>query len=637
MKHLIRLLILSLLISFWLPALSADAKNDPLSGPIWLSAGNEDQPGQIPQTNVSAPQKNALDITISFSGVWAEQQTNDGQNFTQLWHPEYGNYREPGEPALPGTTFNVLIPDGVTIEIIHSKISSKKINLTDFNLPKMIVPAQIQASKSEPPPPWTQPDPLKYAETAPYPENWFALNPILKMRDYTILPIWVNPVRYQPDKGEVELLQQIELRLKWNLEKMDITQSGMKGDSPSFDRLISQLVINPPELPAYDTKSTTGEGYLIITPDEFVEALEPFVEMKTNQRFIVDVEALSDIGQTSEMIKSFIKNEYNNANPRPTYVLLVGDTLMDASTPLLPATNGLVTGRQTDLYYTTMDGSSDYVPDLFIGRLPAHTKEDVSIILDKMISYTTNGYKAWHSTASFIATCDTTYNSSAKKPNYQIAEGSHNYVVDEYTKLFNFLGDFPTIDNIGGDLLYCISNSANTEKILPRLDEGRGIITYSGHGEIYGWKDPGTINSINIYNNQIVNLSINNVSSLVSSFTCNTNDFGNSTNLTVFGEIWLLQQDKGAIAFLGSAGPTQWVQDDILERAFFDSIFENPINPNTLREAMYLGLSEVEKIYPGSDLYQAQYYWETYNLLGDPSQKLWLVPNNRVFMPVIFK
>ena len=629
MKHLIRLFILSLLISFWLPALSADAKNDPLSGPIWLSSGNEDQPGQIPQTNVSAPQKNALDITISFSGVWAEQQTNDGQNFTQLWHPEYGNYREPGEPALPGTTFNVLIPDGVTIEIIHSKISSKKINLTDFNLPKMIVPAQIQATKSEPPPPWTQPDPLKYAQSTPNPENWYALNPILKMRDYTILPIWVNPVRYQPDKGEVELLQQIELRLKWNLEKMDITQSGMKGDSPSFDRLISQLVINPPELPAYDTKSTIGEGYLIITPDEFVEALQPFVEMKENQGYVVKVKIFDEYSETSDDIKTFIKNEYTNANPCPTYILLVGDTQTDVSTPLLPATNGSITGRKTDLYYTTMDEPvndiPDYGPDIHIGRLPVRTAEEASTVINKLIAYTTGGYQSWQSNASFIATCDTRF--------FQIAEESHNYVIQNNTAPNNFFGDFPDILMFGGDQLYCRFSSTIESEIISRINIGRSLITYSGHGFQDGWKD----GLIDIDKNDIRQLTENNKFSFVASFACQTNDFGAISNPTVFSETWMLQENKGAIAFLGSTSDTIWDQDDILEKSFYDSLFKNVINPLSLREAMFLGLSNVEEKYPGTAIYKAKYYWEAYNLLGDPSQKLWLVPSNRVFLPVIFK
>ncbi len=97
------------------------------------------------------------------------------------------------------------------------------------------------------------------------------------MRDYTILPLWINPVRYRPAYGEIELLEKIALRLTWPESAATSLDAAVISDSPSFDRLVSQIVINPPPQATLDaTKS--GEGYLIITPDEFVEELAPFVE-----------------------------------------------------------------------------------------------------------------------------------------------------------------------------------------------------------------------------------------------------------------------------------------------------------------------------------------------------------------------
>jgi hypothetical protein len=494
----------------------------------------------------------------------------------------------------------------------------------------MILPAQEQGTKSEPPPPWTPPDPLSYASRTATPQSWYEVKETFQMRDYTILPLWINPIRYRAASGEIELLEKIELRLSWPKLAADIFSVKPKSDSPSFDRLVNQIVINPPALPVYETKADTGEGYLIITPDAFLDALEPFVKMKRDQGYSVRLAPLSETKTTASEIKSFIKNAYNTWTIRPSFILLVGDTYLDSSTPFLPATTGLITGRQTDLYYATMDSPigdvPDYVPDIQVGRLPARTQDEVSIMVDKMISYTTGGYQPWHSNASFIATCDTSYNSTEKKLNYQIAEGSHNYVINGYTKLLNFFGDFPLIDMMGGDHLYCVSFQANTNEIIPRISSGRGIITYSGHGLLNGWRDIGSISNIIIYNNDINNLPINYVYSFVASFACETNDFGSTSNLVGFGETWMLQANKGSIAFIGSAGLTQWGQDDILEKSFYDSIFENPFNPNPLREALFHGLYQVQNKYPGTALYQAQYYWETYNLLGDPSQKLWLVP-----------
>lgn len=392
-------------------------------------------------------------------------------------------------------------------------------------------------------------------------------------------------------------------------------------------------MINPPLQSTLDTTTKSGEGYLIITPDEFVEELAPFVEMKQGQGYIVTVALLSETGFTSSQIQTYIKTAYDTLTPRPAFLLLVGDTQTVSSTPLLPATMGAVTKRETDLYYATLDEATVnepfYVPDVFVGRLPAKNESEVSIMVGKMIAYSNGGYQPWHSAASFIATCDDNYD--------HIATGSHNYVISSYTSNYGFLGDYPNSPMPGGDQLYCIVDSQYIldieQHIISSLNDGRGIITYSGHGAPLAWSDL----HISIFSSDIVELNNNDEFSFVASFSCETNDFGSTINPVGFGETWMLQASKGAMAFIGSAGPTQWGQDDVLERSFYDSIFENPLSPNSLREALNFGLAQVEKKYPGTALYQAQYYWETYNLLGDPSQQLWLIPRTMFYLPIIYK
>ncbi len=215
MKNLIRILIFSLLINILLPVYPVSAQNDPGKEPVWLPANPESKPESPAQTEVENIDSHILDVTIAFSGVWAQVQTGDGQSYTRLWHEDYSSYREPGQPALPGVTFNILIPQGAQVEVIQQKASSHSISLPRQGLPSKIIPAQRQASKSEPPPPWTPPDPTRYASFSLQPQCWYEVNDIFQMRDYTILPLWINPVRYRPANGEIELLEKIELRLTW--------------------------------------------------------------------------------------------------------------------------------------------------------------------------------------------------------------------------------------------------------------------------------------------------------------------------------------------------------------------------------------------------------------------------------------
>ncbi len=622
MKQFKGLLIFCLLLSVVMPIFSVRAQADSPGEPLWLAADASNKPGSAPQTQVLSVDEHTLDITITFSGVWAEIQTGDGQFYTRLWHEEYSSYREPGQPALPGKTFNILVPQGAEVKVAQQSYTSHSVHLTKATLPARVIPAQRQASKSEPPPAWTAPDPARYASRSPYPQRWYDAKDTFQMRDDTILPLWINPVRYQPAIGELELLERIELRLTWPEMPAESLKSAVKHDSPSFDRLVSQIVINPPPQEALDHTTKSGEGYLIITPDEFESALTDFVSMKRSQEYSVEVTLLSEIpgfdgvanGEVNDILA--IQNFIKSIVPPPVYLLLVGDT------NLLPAPAGDITGLKTDLYYGTLGDENDYVPDIHIGRLPARSVSDVVNMVNKLVAYSNGGYQDWHAAAAFISTCDTKkYDEDTW--NYQIAEGSHNYVIDHHTAPLEFPGDFPEDENpLGGDQLYCVTNEAKESDIISRLDTGRGLITYSGHGSEIAWADGG----ITIINSDVAALNSNDVYSFVTSFACLTNNFGSPTYPVGFGETWMIQPNKGAIGFLGSAGNTQWGQDDVLEKGFFDSIFENPFNPNKLREALSYGLIKVEENYPGTALYQAQYYWETYNLLGDPSQQLWLVP-----------
>ncbi|MBW6474656.1 MAG: hypothetical protein K0B14_16130, partial [Anaerolineaceae bacterium] len=388
-------------------------------------------------------------------------------------------------------------------------------------------------------------------------------------------------------------------------------------DSPSFDRLVSQIVINPPP-PATLDATKSREGYLIITPDEFVEEMAPFVQMKEEQGYLVTVAPLSIAGSTSSQIQTYIQIAYNTWVPRPTFLLLVGDT------NFIPGIKGNADffDKDTDLYYGTMD--SDFKPEIAVGRFPVRSESDLNNLILKISSYN-DGYQYWNSQISFIASCD----------HYYVTEVSHNNVIDDWTSKLEYPTFFPLVDPLpGGDQLYCYTNSARKVDILNSINNNRGIITYSGHGNPIAWIEPIPIN-YSILSTDLYSLTSYNSFSFVASFACLTNDFGNETYPSVFGETWMLLENKGAIAFLGSSDESLWGQDDELERALFNSLFLNPLNPPPLRLAISEALSKVN--YQLDGIGQEQYYWETYNLLGDPSQQLWLLPRNLFYLPIIYK
>jgi hypothetical protein len=394
-------------------------------------------------------------------------------------------------------------------------------------------------------------------------------------------------------------------------------------------------VINPPSPVALDTTTQSGEGYLIITPDDFVEELATFVEMKRGQGYIVDLTTLSEIdgydgisdGDLNDDIFA-IQTYIKNFSPQPIYLLLVGDV------DFIPSIKSKIKDMnfRTDLYYSTID--DDYKPDILIGRLPARNETDVTNITNKIISYSSGVYNPLYSNTAFISTCDKYINSVRGIPNYEISEGSHNYVIDNFTSKLGYPTYFPSFDpQSGGDKLYCVTNEADTDDVKNSISNKRGLITYSGHGLVSGWSD----GVIRIYNSDVPSVTPIEFYSLVTSFACFTNALGSGSTFTSFGESWILEPNKAAFSFLGAVYESYWDQDDILEQNFYNSLFQNALFPVPIREAINSGILKVQDKYDGTSKGEAQYYWEIYNLLGDPSQQLWLIPRNLFFLPIIYK
>ena len=113
---------------------------------------------------------------------------------------------------------------------------------------------------------------------------------------------------------------------------------------------------------------------------------------------------------------------------------------------------------------------------------------------------------------------------------YQIAEGTHNYVVDNYTLPNGYSGIFPNNPQPGGDKLYCITYNATRPDVHASLDEGRWVSIYSGHGSWTGWEFYGA--------SDVRTLTNGDMFPFVASHACITGDFAQDE---VYGETWVLQ------------------------------------------------------------------------------------------------
>ncbi len=85
-------------------------------------------------------------------------------------------------------------------------------------------------------------------------------------------------------------------------------------------------------------------------------------------------------GNTYGELKDTLSKIYKSYSdePPPEYLLIIGDV---KKVPYYG------TGNITDMYYGEFDGEGDYIPDMYIGRLPVADTTELKSVISKIIQY----------------------------------------------------------------------------------------------------------------------------------------------------------------------------------------------------------------------------------------------------------
>lgn len=491
-----------------------------------------------------------------------------------------------GDPKLPVLRYLYEIPFGAQPAVTVSGAIWQETSLAAEGVPAVVVPVQPPLVKVEGATVEFTMNQATYAADGYQPSTVASAQVVGEVRGHRVLLVEIDPVQYNPVTGAVRLLVECSISVSLPGSDTDLTRSVLQRySSPSFASLDQNVFENYGTL-EQGISPCKSEGYLIIVYDSFFEEIQPLVSLKSAQGFDVTVTKTSEVpgGVTTTAIKNYINTAYTTWPNPPVYVLLVGDNQ-------IPSYSGSETGTCTDLYYTTLVGS-DYFPDIFIGRLSGASETDVTNIVEKTVFYETGIFEntSWIKAAAMMGSDDSTY--------WSLAEGTQNYVIDTFLNPAGFTCD----------KLYAHTYHAGTAQVLASVNAGRGIVCYTGHGSQTAWAGPAFSQS------NVNSLTNDGMYSFVASHACLTNQFSYSE---CFGETWIRAPHKGGFAFWGATDNSYWDEDDILERGMYQGWFQHDLE--FLCGMTNYGLHEVYTHYPSS----AQYYYEEYNLLGDPSAIVW--------------
>jgi hypothetical protein len=353
-----------------------------------------------------------------------------------------------------------------------------------------------------------------------------------------------------------------------------------------------------------------GADYIMIIPEDSLgkEVLSDLILLRENQGLRVSVVSLDSIYNTfnygiphSKAIRKFLTYAYYNWSPTPRFVLLVGDGYSNnrATTNrnnLLPVRHYQTHqfgGAASDYWYTVLNDDNHF-SDIAIGRLPIRNRQELEIVIKKIIDYEQSPVKPWKNRYLLIGAHETF--DSFRLQSESLINNVFSYDLRPERLYLSEDSDNP--------------NFVGTEDLMKFFQEGVSLINFRGHGGGGIWADNNLLNldDIDLIENK-------GKFPVITSMTCFTGDFASPGR--TLGEALVCQEDAGAIVFWGASG-TGWTSTDYyLLRELFklfktdpDLTFGEMINK--AKNSFLLGYSSNQTL---SNIYQ-------YVLLGDPAIRL---------------
>jgi len=608
----------------------------------WTSILGEDQEPAPVKLKVVASDASGITVEITLPGFNSWEEKVGAETYQHLEIKGGGFTADIGSPELPAISTHLEVPFGAEAAIELEDSQSKV--MSAYNIYPVQEPwPNIDQVKR---PPFSKNDEV-YTTNAFFPEQLVQVSKAGELRGYRVVFLALFPVQYNPVSKELKVYSSLKVRLNYTdvpVMTDALEESAMQSKAKfnrDFEPIYKASILNyqPPAPEVMDIIDAPreidalGADYLIITHDDYYTAMLPLkTHRETADGFLVEITKLSDIPPgDANAIKNYIQNAYKRWRPAPAYVLLVGDAdyLPTNYVTNHPSSYEDNERTGTDLYYSTVDGS-DYIPDLFMGRLPVDSEDQAKLMVDRIIKYETNPSDE---TCMFTRVLLAAYDEPGRFFVPTCEEIAKYLSTQSYncTKVYT-----------GG------TYSGTTSDVINAINKGVFLVIHRDHGNSMnapqipgpdGWGHP----SFNT--THIPSLSNGKMLPVMFSMNCRSGWFDGETDedaaATVtdcFGEMLLRYQKGGVIGYFGATRISYSGYNDQLTDGFVDAIWPD-FNPtvgsstslNRLGQVLNQGKSYMYDTYvltggagypwTPTPLYTLTEY-EEFHLLGDPAMKI---------------
>ncbi|MDD5719335.1 MAG: C25 family cysteine peptidase [Candidatus Krumholzibacteria bacterium] len=574
--------------------------------------------GEQPQMTLLSESKAGLTYNIEVGELRALNVSTKGGEFTQLFIPGFHNSMIEGAPQLPQMNRLIAVPADGDVRVEVTNVVTRTLKLADFGLVHPLFPHQPSLSKSQniDDVPFVY-DEAAYRQTkveAPLASVYYQG----RLRAMDIARLEIAPVRYLPLTGELEVVESLQVNVHFDGDWAKSESHLAATDSPFFDVVYGRIDGNRQFLARADLVKDPVK-LVIVTPSQFVGQLADYTAWKIEHGFevITGVIGTPEVGTTTASIQSYLHGLYNAAtpgDPAPSFVVFVGDV---AECP-----TWTLGGDATDRPYCAVDG--DLFPEMYYGRLSAANSSQLQAILDKTMMYDTYSMPdpSYLHNVTLIAGVDSYWS-----PTH--ANGTIRYGEDYY---------FNAAHNINSYTYYYPASGSSAAAIINNCNTGIGFINYTAHGSTTSWSNPS-----------MTQANVNSMTNAGKYFLAVGNCCLTSTYdiAECFGETFIRAPNKGAVGYIGGSNSTYWHEDvywsvgnlpqaSIREGmtyeetglGAYDGLFHDM--PNEVNDPSTWYVTNDAIIFCGnlavteSGSVRIEYYWNIYNLLGDPSLTTYL-------------
>ena len=573
----------------------------------------------------------------------------DGRSYVALDAPGWAESGAPGQPQLPVASALLVAPPAgdVTLQVQVLERGRVSLSYPVLPAPKMAL-ADDPAAGLEPV--WARSE-LAYSARYPRPAQWVTLEEAGWMRGRRLVRVTFSPLYFDPAGPALDVARHARVTLRFSgKETRFFPENLVSRNLPDpFTPVLERIVLNPaqaaqfalPERAVSALASTLadppgGADYLIIAPAAFTSAVNPLAVHRAAEGLRVHSVTVEEIyaeygGAHQEAIKSYIAHAYSSWTPPAlSYVLLVGDGTEDGSgvqyvppymitDPWGYESNGVA----ADNRYVTMDGPTDQVADIFIGRLPVNSAAEANTVVQKILSYELDPPQyPWNERVLFIA-------------------GHENLANDEkFHDNSDWLYNTLPSGFSGQRAYFCTQDCAQPYKYddmtvahdvtMGLLDGGGLIATFEGHSSESQWDyDPVTFAPLFHVNDDVPDLHNGGALPVFVEATCYSSRFAYPNNATL-DERLLRLAGGGAVATWGNTTLGLDSGHKNLRERFFYAVFDSGVTElGPIIEFAKLGLDS-----RNLDLH------DTFILLGDPAMDLYMtvVPwTDELFLPLVMR